>query len=413
MKRAMIQIAMLALVATMAAQEPSTPPPPPPAATTPAVPQVAPAPAPKARTRVQVYGATAGSGSYLGVDVRDVSADRARELKLKSDQGVEITMVDQDSPAGKAGLKEHDVVVTFNGNNVQSAEQLRRLIRETKPGQSVSLGIARDGQSTAITATLGDRAKMFGSGTHVWPGPAIAVHVPPPVVRIPDIEIPSFVVTQSSRRNGATVENLTSQLGEYFGAKNGGVLVRSIAKGSKAEAAGLKAGDVIVRVDNETVSDTRDWSRLLRNHDGGTVKLGIVRDRREQTLSMALPERGDESNNWFVGPDIDQLRLDLQNLGPQSAREYADLQARIAREWASHQKEIEQSMRDAQREFDQSVREAAREKEHALRDAQREKEQALREAQREKEKALRDAQREKERALREKQKEKEQEKEDQ
>ena len=385
----MIQIAMLALAGTIAAQEPSVPPPPP---ATSAAPQVAPtpAPAPKARSRVQVYRAATmpSAGSYLGVDVRDVTPTRARELKLKNDQGVEITMVDQDSPAGKAGLKEHDVVVSFNGNNVQSAEQLRRLIRETKPGQSISLGIQRDGQSTAISATLGDRAKLYPSAAmpKVW-----SMEMPRTVIRIPDVEIPSFVMTTSSRRNGVTVENLTSQLGEYFGVKNGeGILVRSVDKGSKAETAGLKAGDVIIRVDNDRIADTRDWSRALRSHDGGTVKLGILREKREQTLSLALPERTDESNNWIVGPDMEQLRMEIQDMGPQFAKEQADLQARIAREIASHQKDIQQAMRDAQRELERSLREATTEREHALRDAQRERERALREAQRERERVQRE-----------------------
>ena len=268
---------------------------------------------------------------------------------------------------------------------------MRRLIRETKPGQSVSLGILRDGQSTAISATLGDRAKMFGSATYVPVTPD--VHIPPVVVRIPDIEVPSFVVTQSSKRNGITCENLTSQLGEYFGVKNGeGILVRAVDKGSKADAAGLRAGDVIIRVDSDRISDTRDWTRAMRSRDGSTVKLGILRDRREQTLSMALPERSDESNNWMVGPDMEQLRMELHDLGPEFAKQQAEIQARIAREWASHQKEIQQSMRDAQREFERSMHDAQMEREHALRDAQREREKELRDVQRERERALREKQ---------------------
>ena len=119
MKRVIISFATLALAGTMMAQIPSVPPPPPPS-----TPQVAPAPAPKVKPRVRAYKyattpAMAASGSYLGVDVRDVTPDRARELKLKNDQGVEITMVDQDSPAGKAGLKEDDVVVSYNGQALQ------------------------------------------------------------------------------------------------------------------------------------------------------------------------------------------------------------------------------------------------------------------------------------------------------
>jgi serine protease Do len=302
-------------------------------------------------------------------------------------------MVDQDGPAGKAGLKENDVVVSFNGQNIQSAEQLRRLIRETKPGQNVALGIVRDGQSMNMNVALGDRAKMFGSSaTKVW-----RMETPNVMVHVPDIEIPSFVVSQSSRRNGATVENLTAQLGEYFGVKNGeGVLVRAVEKGSKAEAAGLKAGDVIIRVDNDRVSGTRDWSRLLRSHESGTVKLGILRDRREQTLSMVLPEnKDDESNSWYIGPDAEQIRMQFDSMGPQFAREQAEIQRRIAREWASHQKEMQQAMRDAQREMERAMRESQTEREHTLRDAQREKERALRDAQREKERALREKEKEK------------------
>src|SRR6185369_7914158 len=104
MKRLMIQFAMLLLAGAVMAQEPTTPPPPP---ANPGVPQAAPvpAPAPKARSRVQVdraAPAVAGTGSYLGVDNRRLTSTRAAELKLKSDQGVEIPMVNQDSPAGKA-----------------------------------------------------------------------------------------------------------------------------------------------------------------------------------------------------------------------------------------------------------------------------------------------------------------------
>src|SRR5512138_1641380 len=108
MKRLIVQIAMLVLVGTMTAQVPATPPPPPAQATpapqaTPAMPATPAIPAPAPKPRVRVYRTApvvaSSSGSYLGVDVRDVTPNRARELKLKNDQGVEITMVDQDGPA--------------------------------------------------------------------------------------------------------------------------------------------------------------------------------------------------------------------------------------------------------------------------------------------------------------------------
>src|SRR5471030_1269481 len=80
------------------------------------------------------------SGSYLGVDTRDVSSDRLARLHLKEETGVEVTLVDQDAPAGKAGIQEHDVILSINGNKVESVEQLRRMIREVAPGRTISVG---------------------------------------------------------------------------------------------------------------------------------------------------------------------------------------------------------------------------------------------------------------------------------
>ena len=102
-----------------------------------------------------------GGGSYLGVDTRDVTTDRLSDLKLKEEHGVEVTMVDQDAPAGKAGVKEHDVILNLNGNQVESVEQLRRMIREIPPGRIVNLGISRDGQPMTLKAQLADRKKTF------------------------------------------------------------------------------------------------------------------------------------------------------------------------------------------------------------------------------------------------------------
>src|SRR4051794_31347831 len=102
-----------------------------------------------------------GGGSYLGVDTRDVTSDRLGDLKLKDEHGVEVTMVDQDAPAGKAGIKEHDVILTLNGSPVESVEQLRRMIREVPPERAVTLGLSRAGQPVTMKVQLADRKKAF------------------------------------------------------------------------------------------------------------------------------------------------------------------------------------------------------------------------------------------------------------
>jgi len=186
----------------------------------------------------------AGTSSYLGVDIADITSDRLGALKLKEEQGVEVTMVDQDAPAGKAGIKEHDVILTMNGTAIESKTQLQRIIHETPPGRVVALGLSRDGQPLTIKVQLADRRSEFA---HMAPkdgswGKDFKVEIPPipnipPIHNLPDFEVPNMgvMVVHSSVRSGLMVENLTPQLGDFFGAKNGnGVLVRSVEKGSRA-----------------------------------------------------------------------------------------------------------------------------------------------------------------------------------
>ncbi len=258
----------------------------------------------------EVYSFAEGGRSYLGVDIQDITADRVAPLKLKEERGVEVTMVDQDAPAGKAGIKEHDVILEFNGTRVESEEQLRRLIRETPPGRSVTLGISRDGNPLKVNVQLADRGKtVTESMPKVFPMPRVQ--------EIPKIEIPgyTFQVQTYSPTLGIQTESLGQQLAEYFGVKEG-VLVRSVEKGSAAEKAGLRAGDVIVRADNEKLTDRSDLSRILRNHrEGGKLSLGIVRDKHEQTVTVDLPPRNPRDSFWhdFSSDDLQSDWIDLQS----------------------------------------------------------------------------------------------------
>ena len=263
------------------------------------------------------------TSSYLGVDISDVTTERLAVLKLKEEKGVEVTMVDQDAPAGKAGIKEHDVILSMNGTTIESGAQLRRMIHETPPGRVVMFGLSRDGQPLTVKVQLSDKHKEFSM---TMPD----VHVNIPQFHMPDIDIPSInmVMVTSSVRSGLTLENITPQLGDYFGVKNGnGVLVRSVEKGSRGEKAGFRAGDVIVKVNDEAVHDTSDFMHAVRSGESKSVSVGVVRDKKEQNLNLSLPEHKESGELIEEEEGLEGQPL----IDAESAVEMTDLRQEIAK----------------------------------------------------------------------------------
>ena len=253
---------------------------------------------PPAARRVAVHS----GGSYLGVGVVEIDAERAKELKLKEDRGVEIKSVDDDSGAAKAGLKVGDVILEYNGQRVEGQAQFMRLVQETPVGRTCTLLISRNGATQTLTVTIGTRKGAWFSGDFSE-GFAYATPMPPmppfpsQPPRMPDV--PRTFMTWRSSAVGIESESLGSQLAEYFGVKEG-VLVRSVIKGSAAERAGLKAGDVIVKVDGEKVATPREISGALRStRSKKTVAFTVVRNRKEMNLSITL----DESSEWRSSED--------------------------------------------------------------------------------------------------------------
>jgi serine protease Do len=248
--------------------------------------------------------------SYLGVGAADIDAERAKALKLSEERGVELKSIDSDGPAAKAGLKEGDVVLEYNGQRVEGTEQFVRLVRETPPGRQVRLLISRDGNTQTVTLATGTRTSHFvagGGGFHfdvpVPPVPPIPPETAREFRRFEDAysgaerwwrgmtpDLPSGNMSWRSGALGVESEALTAQLAQFFGVKEG-VLVRSVNRNSPAEKAGIKAGDVIVKISGNPVETPRDISRELRSVRGqGNVSVTLVRNQKEVTVTVALPE---------------------------------------------------------------------------------------------------------------------------
>jgi membrane-associated protease RseP (regulator of RpoE activity) len=365
-------ITVLVLNAALAFSQSAPPAPPvPETPQTPETPQVAPVPktprtprTPRPPRTPRTPHAFEENASYLGIEPRDVTPERLSALKLNSDKGVEIMMVDADAPAGKAGLKEHDVLLSYNGKQIDDVNQLRGLIRETKPGTKVNLGISRDGKQMNMTAEMTARKNSWNTGMLHIP----KIEIPP----MPEIDVPSFAMLQYSRRNGLMVENLTRQLGDFFGAKEGkGVLVRSVEKNSPAEAAGFKAGDVIIRVGSEQVENMSDWNQLIRSQQAGKIPVTVIRERRESTFTLTMPERRGQSQRGAT-EDFGDDDVVIADLGPEfrsqmqawqkqfNSPEFRKQMEEWKKEWkdsAVDRKELQREIQRAHREMERAMRE--------------------------------------------------------
>lgn len=234
--------------------------------------------------------------SWLGVESTDVSAEKAKELKLPAERGVLLDRIVADSPAAKAGLKENDVITEINGQRVEGEMQFRRMIHEIPAERAAQFTVWRDGRSQTISVTLGKSEEHASTWFHTAPR---AFSMELPRVEIPDIQVSpdwnwSYGMLAGSRpRLGIDAEDLSGQLGTYFGAPDGeGVLVREVNSGSAAEKAGLKSGDVITSLNGERVRSLGDLrERLSAKRDEKTVKLGVLRNKSQMTLTVEMPEK--------------------------------------------------------------------------------------------------------------------------
>lgn len=246
-------------------------------------------------------------GSFLGVTTEEVTPDVVRRLNLKEERGALITRVMPDSAAANAGLQKDDVIVRWNGAPVESASQLHRLIGETPSGRTVRLGIVRAGRDMEIRVTLGKRpeppwSREFRGRLDRETQEQVRKSLEKVREALEDRDWRAHLWGLSSRgRLGITLQELTPQLADYFGVKDG-VLISSVRDDSPASRAGLRAGDVIIAIDGESVADAGDVIRLVSKKEQGPVEVRIVRDRREMTLTVVLHKK-EKVESQFFGPE--------------------------------------------------------------------------------------------------------------
>lgn len=241
--------------------------------------------------------------SWLGVETHEVTADKAKELKLSAERGVVLGKIVPDSPAAKAGLKENDVVTEINGQRVEGAAQFRRMIHEIPAGRTIQMTVWRDGHAQTISATLGKSEQGRHAMKMMTPTPGTFAFRMPDMPEIPSMEWNGSMLLGGQPRLGIDAEEISGQLGAFFGAPDGeGILVRDVASGSAAEKAGVKAGDVITSLNGErirTVGELREKLSAKRDDKDRTVKLGVLRNKSEISLNVELPVSAPRTKHVF------------------------------------------------------------------------------------------------------------------
>jgi Do/DeqQ family serine protease len=182
----------------------------------------------------------------LGIQLQDLDAELAEAFGISNRQGAVIVNVLEDTPAQKAGLQVGDVIVSVNGRPVQNASAVRNAIGLMQVGDRVALEVVRKGllgakERLTVTAQLAGEVATTARSDEL----------------------------KNPRLSGATFENLPSDSPAY--GKVQGVMVREVERGSRAWANGLRPGDVILSVNQQPVSDLKEFFELVNKEDSALL----------------------------------------------------------------------------------------------------------------------------------------------
>jgi serine protease Do len=254
-------------------------------------------------------GAAKGSPShapgYLGILFQNLTDEQVTSMHVKGGDGVEVVMVDHDGPAGKAGLQPHDVIIRLNGQNVTGADCLRKMIHDDGVGAAVSLTVLRGGRQITVNAQLAYRGEVEKEAVArmVEADPPASDNTPvandfgegdpaDPVAQGTASRSRSFLaqVLHTTPFTGLVLEAMEPQLAGFFGAPVGvGLLVETVAPNSPAAAAGLRAGDVILKADSVEVKSNGVWVKQLHETRGRGIVLVVLRDKQDVRI-LLIPD---------------------------------------------------------------------------------------------------------------------------
>ncbi len=237
--------------------------------------------------------------AWLGVYTQTVDEDISKAFDIKTEYGAIVNEIVDDSPADKAGLKEDDIIIAFGGEKVMSDKDLLDLVRDRAPGDEVDIVVMRDNEKVVLASVLGDRKESRWSYFRDS-SPRISKH--------------KYAWTDDNREQayiGVMLLDISDDLAAYFGADEGGVLINEVQEDSPAEKAGIRAGDVIVAVNDREVGDAGDVQKAVRRLEEGEVaKIALLRDKKQTKVDVPVEMRESSWQFYGSGPGIQYFDAD-------------------------------------------------------------------------------------------------------
>lgn len=239
---------------------------------------------------------------WLGVSIEDMTERLAQRMNVKTKEGALVNSVEDESPAKKAGIREDDIIIEFNGTTVKGAQDLRSAVGRSEPGSTASLVVMRRGDRKTLKAEIARPPRApYADALRSYS------------IRVP--RVPRLAFTFGSSLYGLSLMDLNRQLAGYFAVPGSrGVLVTEVEEQSAAAKAGFQAGDVIVRAGNDDVDDADDLRWAVDGaRAGDTLALSVIRRGSALTLPLLVEEEEEYHMHRFrSGTDFPHEELDIE-----------------------------------------------------------------------------------------------------
>ncbi|MFW6134318.1 MAG: Do family serine endopeptidase [Elusimicrobiota bacterium] len=196
---------------------------------------------------------------WLGIEIKEVDEAVKKHFELKTDKGVLVNRVMEDSPAQKGGLKRGDVIVKFNGKEVEGVNELQNMVSSSEPGEKVKVTVIRQGKQETVTIKLGEMPEK-GYVSSKQEGK----------------EEKQEKEEKTTRWLGIEVSEITGMVKERYNVSaSEGVIVVQIDPTEKGYEIGLQVGDVIKELNKKEINNVEDFKKAVKD---ASLKDGVVFD---------------------------------------------------------------------------------------------------------------------------------------